>query len=294
VKDYGDMFDDDGLQFKWNASSLAAFLKCPRYYQLNTLEGWTLRDGDNVHLRFGSVYANALQRYYVSRHEGADREEAIREAVRLALIETWDGDGPWESSHPAKDRFTLIRTIVWYFEEFRDDLPIFEVDGHPAVEQPFSIEVDNGNVFVGTLDRGVLYSDAKFIMDQKTTGSAIGKYYFEGYKPDTQMSMYTFAGRAVFDTPIKGVIIDAAQIMVSFSRFGRAITYRTDAELEEWYHDTLATIERAREMTRKQHFPMNPASCGNYGGCVFRRICSRSPEVRKQFLISDFEQKGKE
>ena len=33
---------------------------------------------------------------------------------------------------------------------------------------------------------------------------------------------------------------------------------------------------------------MNPSSCGNYGGCEFRHICSKSPQVREMFLKGDF------
>ena len=36
----------------------------------------------------------------------------------------------------------------------------------------------------GHLDRVVTYGGQKFVMDQKTTGSTIGPYFFDGFKPD--------------------------------------------------------------------------------------------------------------
>jgi hypothetical protein len=33
---------------------------------------------------------------------------------------------------------------------------------------------------------------------------------------------------------------------------------------------------------------MNLSACGNYGGCPFRELCSRSPKVRENFLKSDY------
>ena len=33
---------------------------------------------------------------------------------------------------------------------------------------------------------------------------------------------------------------------------------------------------------------MNDTACDKFGGCKFRSICSKSPQVREQFLRSDF------
>jgi hypothetical protein len=83
-------------------------------------------------------------------------------------------------------------------------------------------------------------------------------------------------------------MIDAAQIAVGFSCFERGFTFRTKDQLDEWYDDTMQQIEYARKMTRENHFPKNPAACGNYGGCEFRSVCSRYPGVRPQMLKADF------
>ena len=102
------------------------------------------------------------------------------------------------------------------------------------------------------------------------------------------MSQYTFAGKIIFGVPVKGVIIDGAQIAVGFSRFERYMTMRTESQLTEWYDESMALIERTREHTRENFCPMNRTACGNYGGCEFRDACSRPPEIREQFLKSDF------
>jgi len=202
-----------------------------------------------------------------------------------------EGGKPWDSMHNLKTRESLIRSIVWYLDHFSDEpLPIvLSPEGVPLVEHSFLLPVDNGIVFSGHLDRVVNYSDGIWIMDQKTTGSTISPRYFDSYNPDHQMSMYSFAGKAIFATPVTGVIIDAAQIAVGFTRFERGFTTRTVAQLDEWYDDTMELIEATRTATRNQHFRHNPMSCGNYGGCPFRGICGRSPEVREQFLKGGFD-----
>ena len=197
----------------------------------------------------------------------------------------------WVSDHNTKTRENLIRTIVWYLEQFGPDDAVSTLilsDGSAAVEHSFALPVDDGIIFAGHLDRMGIYSGDTYVQDQKTTGTTITQRYFEGFNPDTQMSMYTFAGKIIFGIPVKGVIIDAAQIAVGFSRFERGFTFRVDAQLNEWYDHTMYHIETARRATKENYFPMNRSSCGNYGGCEFRDICSRAPSVREQFLKGKF------
>lgn len=302
-------WDDEGLQYAWDATSISTAQTCLRKYEFQRL-GWR-KKGLNANLRFGQHYATALEHYYKHVHSGMDPEDAIDEVVLEALKDTWDTQivdadmaeilqmeqgteysGPWESGDNLKNRENLIRTIVWYVDHFKDDpAPVITLsDGKPAVEYSFSLEVDNGIVFAGHIDRLVTYADNPYVMDQKTTRNTIGPFYWKGFKPNTQMSMYTFAGQAIYGSPVKGVIIDAVQIAVGFSRFERGFTFRTPSELDEWYDNTMYWIETARTATQNQEFHMNPESCTKYGGCPFQSVCEKSPDVRLNFLKADFEQ----
>lgn len=316
-------FDAEGVQHGWDATSITLAQTCLRKYYYQMLEGWTGR-GLSVHLRFGQHYATALEHYFKWRAEGADEQQALLKTVRETLLDTWDretcsacnGSGyvehesgetmpciecgatgkteghPWDSLHTLKSRENLIRSIIWYVDHFSDDpTPVVILsDGRPAVEHSFQLPVDNGITFSGHLDRLVTYADKPWIMDQKTTTSTLSPHYYQQFKPNTQMSMYSFAGKAVFGVPVAGVIIDAAQIAVGFTRFERGFTTRTESELNEWYDGTMHNIELARTATREKYFPMNPSSCNNYGGCPFIQVCSKPPEVRLQFLKADFDQ----
>jgi hypothetical protein len=139
------------------------------------------------------------------------------------------------------------------------------------------------------LDRLVDYSDKIYIQDQKTTGSTISPRFFSNYQMDSQISgMYPFAGRAIFNLPVKGVMIDGAQIAVGFTRFERGFIFADEASLNEWYDDSMYHIEAARKATTENHFPRNRSSCHKYGGCQFLGICSASPHVRENFLKAEF------
>lgn len=295
-------FDAEGVQFAWDSTSLKLAETCLRKYQYKMILGWQ-PERKSVHLLFGGWYASALESYYKYVAEGMSEDDALIEVVHEALIETWvfdtDEDGepitdsgqPWVSDHNTKTRENLIRTIIWYIDQFGEDdscKTVILSNGKPAVEHSFRIEIDNGLLFCGHLDRLVEYGGKVYIQDQKTTQSTISPRYFEGYNPDSQMSMYTFAGKALFSLPIKGIMIDAAQIAVGFTRFERGFSFRDDTQLDEWYDNSMYHIEAARTATRENHFPLNPSSCNNYGGCEFRHICSKAPQHREQFLKGDF------
>jgi hypothetical protein len=137
----------------------------------------------------------------------------------------------------------------------------------------------------------VEFSGGFYVMDRKTTGSTLGGYYFDGFNPDNQMSLYSLAGRCVYNTPVRGVILDAAQVAVGFTRFDRGFTYRTEAQLNEWLRDLGYWLDQAERYAADEYWPMNDKSCHNYGGCPFRGVCSKDPAVRESFLESDFERR---
>lgn len=285
----------DGVQYVWSATTIKMAETCLRKYQYEMIEGWHSKS-QSAHLIFGGHYATAIEHYYKACAEGASKQEATRLVVREALVATWNFETgkPWQSDHNLKNRENLIRSIIWYLDHFSDDqaLPVTIASGVPAVELNITLPVDDDIILAGHLDRLAEFADNLYVMDQKTTGTTISAKYFEGFSPDTQMSLYTFLGKASFGIPVKGVIIDAAQIAVGFTRFERGFTFRTEGQLNEWYDSAMHHIQAAQRATRENYFPMNPSACGNYGGCPFRTVCSRDAGARKNFLAADFVQGG--
>lgn len=283
------------IQYAWDSTSLGYIKECPRKYYLTMIQGWRSK-GESVHLTFGIHFHKALELFDKARADGADYEQATDVAVKYTLSATAD----WSSDHPKKNRETLLRTIIWYLEEYREDqiTTIILADGKPAVELSFKMDTGVATPQVGTtylltghMDRLVNFGSDLFVMDRKTTGGTIGSYYFDQYSPDNQMSLYTLAGRIVYDMPVSGVIIDAAQVAVGFSAFGRGITMRSNGQLDEWLGDFRQWLFTAESYVEAGHWPMNEKSCNNYGGCVFKGICNKDPSVREVFLATDFEKK---
>lgn len=277
----------DGRQYAWNSTTLGLGKECLYKYKLAVIDGWSPRSLNN-NITFGHWYAAALESYHKLRAQDIPHDEAVHYLVRTTLqsIKGWEGDN-------IKNPQTLIRSIVWYLEEFKDDpcKTVILTDGRPAVELTFQFEYSTDITFCGHLDRVVEYAGDYYIQDQKTTGASLGSYYFKRYSPDNQMSLYTVAGQVIWKLPVKGVMIDAAQIAVGFTRFERGFAFRTPEQSEEWLADAEWHIHNIWEATLRNHFPQNDKACMNYGGCQFLAVCSKSPQVREEFLKTDFEKR---
>ena len=142
----------------------------------------------------------------------------------------------------------------------------------------------------GHLDRVVNFANNLYVMDHKTSMSTLGPYYFNQWSPSNQMTLYTYAGNVVLHSPVKGVIISAAQIKLEEpNAFQRGMTYRTPDQLAEWTDDLRFWLRQAEAFATANYWPQNDTSCGKFGGCKFREVCSKSPQVRNTYLASSFD-----
>jgi hypothetical protein len=93
----------------------------------------------------------------------------------------------------------------------------------------------------------------------------------------------------VLDSPVRGVIIDAVQILKEKPHhFARGFTYRTEEQLQEWVDGLQYWFATAETYAKENYWPMNDTACDKFGGCMFRGICSKDPGVRQAFLDSNF------
>jgi len=305
------------IQYAWDSTSLGYLKTCPRLYQYIIIEGWGSRE-ESVHLRFGSEYHTAIEQYDKAKAAGATHKAAMHDAIRELVRRTID----WkvDTTTPAgkyKNRLTLLEIVIDYLDNFKDDAAetYIRENGAAAVELSFRFELDwgpqhkqefYGDKFVdkkmeigqpyllcGHLDRVVNFNDSLFVMDHKTSKTTIGDYFFDQFAPNNQMTLYALAGKVVINSPISGVIIDAAQILLEKPHsFKRGMTYRTPDQLDEWLDDLSQWLSQAEAYAVNNYWPMNDTACDKYGGCKFREICAKSPSVRERFLRSEFRQEA--
>ena len=284
----------NGSQFAWDATSLELAQTCMRKYYYRMILNIAPR-AESVHLLFGGIYASSLEFFYHQRALGLSIDDALRVTIRHAMQASWsvEENTPLTFDDQNKTRFNLIRSLVWYVDQFGEEsstgITTYHLaSGKPAVELSFTLEFSEDILYCGHLDRVVEFAGGLYWMDQKTTKTTITPRYFEQFKPHNQFMGYTWAGQTILHSPIKGGIVDAAQIAVGFTRFERQPITFTKDQLEEWRENTMLTIARARELTEAGRFPMNLSACGNYGGCPYRILCQRSPSVRDRFIEGHF------
>lgn len=292
------------LQLAWDSVSAGALKKCPRYYELTIIEGYSSGSFANDDAQFGIWIHSACETYEKERARGVDHETAILNGTYYLLINTWDfiRKRPWLSSVAVKTRKTLIRTFILYCDNYVDD-PIktyMLANGEPAIELSFRIdlsEVDgtftapDGNSYLlcGHLDKVGYRGDGDgYIVDKKTTAYELDNPYFQQYCPENQISIYSLAGRIAALSEIKGVIIDGIQVLAGGTRFKRQEIPLETAQLTEWLTDFSYKLRENERYVADDYWPMNDKACG-YGRmqCRLRGICSRPP-VERQDLLNTF------
>ena len=210
----------------------------------------------------------------------------------------------WVPIDKKKNRYSLIRLVVWYTEEQPEDdasgglSPVQLPDGTPAVELRFALPLPfvskgfsgyRGNerfLLAGYLDGIKTHSGAKFIADYKSTGSSLGKAFYARYAPSVQMDTYDLAGSILYpDEELRGVLIEGMQMLVGGVRFGIGPLYHNDAQRAEWLAEIGGVLKLAEGYAEADYWPMNRASCAM---CNFKGICSKDPGSRKMYLEAEF------
>lgn len=309
------------IQYAWDSTCLGALKTCPRLYYYQIIEGWQARD-ESIHLRFGIEYHKTLEEYDRHRAAGMKHKKAMREAIRDLMIRVhdWKVDEDTKAGN-YKNKRSIVAICIDYFDKFDGHDPAktyIKADGKPAVELSFRFELDWGPeaayikddsemlgihrprirddysqpyLLCGHLDRVVEFTDHLFVMDRKTSTTTLSEYYFNQYTPNNQMTLYTIAGKVILDTPINGVIIDGAQVLIEKPHdFQRGFTYRTQEQLDEWLGDLRYWFGLAETFATAKYWPMNDTACDKFGGCRFREVCSKAPKVRPIYLKSNFVQ----
>lgn len=285
------------LQLLWDSTSLGTLKECPRKYYYTMIEGWQSKKEAGP-LTFGIWYHIGIETYHKVVAETGDHQHAVREMVKRCMRLSWGVT----LEDPLRTRWNLIRTLVWHCTTFGQN-DVFKTyirdDGTAAAELSFKfdlgIEAPTGETYAaaGHLDRVAEFAGKLWVLDAKTTTTTLNESYFKRYNPDNQMSLYTLAGQVVLHEPVAGVLIDAAQIAVNFSRFDRHQVPRTKGHIHEWHRELLWWIDQAAQMAERAAeiddpvaaYPQNDKSCFL---CGFKEVCSRDPKVRHSVLSTSF------
>lgn len=300
------------LQTVWDSSSLGTYLRCPRRYFYTYVCNLRPKT-ESYDLVFGGLFHIAMEEYHLERQTRGHNEAQVK-GLQALLEASWSHseskNSHWKSDSPNKNLWNCIRAFIWHTEHFALE-PDFNTTilGKKllAVELPFTFDLDlkvNGFAasYCGHLDRVVDTGSGRWVVDYKTTTKTLTSSYFDTYNPSTQLPGYAVAASIVFHEPVQGVIIDAIQVGVDFTRCGRSHLRLGAERADEWMHNahdwvedamltaTRATLEPASSLAdfatkNAKHWKMNTESCFI---CPFKEVCRSTPSVRGFILEAEF------
>ena len=297
------------LRRVWDATTLSDFLKDPASYYLKRVKGWS-PIFPRPPLVYGVMLQGGLERYDKIRATGSS-DDGLEAAIEYAVEEAKHPLGFEYSLDEISREFgkdnqknhrtlkTLLRTFVWYQQEYggdEDSARILLMNGEPAVEVPFRIPLPiktpygENYILAGHMDAAVDLFGNKFVLERKHTLTTLSKYYFDGWKANTQFSTYAMVGSAVLGEQVDGILLDAVQVGVSFSRFHRREILRTKGQQDEFLNNIMLWIKQAEYMAENDHWPINEGGLSMYGGSSFRKILTLDPAHREQYLHENFKQ----
>lgn len=290
-------------------TQLSAFMRCPRYYYYAHVEHLAPARLPEP-LGFGLALARGQEVWHAERARGAEFLPALRKAIREACIVARDLEwapedaenahaSPWLFSSSTRSLETLLRTLVWYADRYREDAFRVLVAPHtnkPAVELSFSLDLSPSLVFCGHMDRVGEFGGSVLVGECKHTTGNIGSFYFGSFQHDAQTTGYVWAAKAL-GLPAVGVVLDASQVAVSFSRFHRDLIYKSAAQLQSWY-DTIREVGYEIAYTRDvlslgtpldRSFRKNYSACYARGPCPYLPLCSApSEDIRRAEVATSF------
>ena len=157
--------------------------------------------------------------------------------------------------------------------------------------------------FSGHIDRVVHFKDEVFVTDYKSSKYQLTLDWVRGFDMSTQFEGYYSAAHilasqpnSVFPSPPAGVLVDALQLGVNFTRFAR-FPLRYSASVADDFLSNLEALVRIKAETsaRLELWPREAESeCNAYrradgsGGCEFRPVCLAPPAARERELQQRF------
>lgn len=141
--------------------------------------------------------------------------------------------------------------------------------------------IEYGGIFDGLVE----FSGSVYVLEHKST-SQLGSYYFNQFKPNNQVTGYTWAAGLLSGRRVGGAIINAFGVYkTGATKFERQITTRSAADIAEWLNNVQRTCEMIRACELAEHWPMFTQSCTMYGACEFHGVHTLGSETERQRML---------
>lgn len=265
----------------WDSTMLSSAKSCWNKFFNEYIMHWKPKDL-SVHLHAGASFASGLEAaraaFYVEGKSAADSE-----ALGLGKLLTHYGDFECPADS-AKSAARMAGAMEFYFDNYplgADGAnPITLASGKRGIEISFSEPLPLAHpvtgdplLYCGRLDMAAHYAQGLFVEDDKTT-SQLGATWSKQWDLRSQFTGYCWGLWKCAGIKPNGVLVRGVSILKTKYDTQQAITYRSDAQIEEWYQVTLDTIQEALARWKSGYWRKTlDHACSEYGGCAFRQPC---------------------
>jgi len=291
---------EGNIQLIWNPSQFDDIQKCEYYYKLRNIDRWGKPRLAATPAGFGTAVHAILSKYDASISNltlaGFSRQQVWEKAQRIALMDAaLEAPKMIDNTDKRRTPEALIRTVIWYTEQYKDDnmttLLLEGPDGPiPALEVRIPPTPLNDRYYWGgIIDKIGVIDEKNYIVDRKTTTTTVDSSYFVNrFTPDNQITGYMWSLQEGLGIEIAGFIIEAIQLMADSCRIVRFPVPRNPQQIEDWKFNAIKTMERAEYCAKDNYWRDQFPSCSLYGGCEFRGICSVAKSLHNAYLESSF------
>lgn len=250
---------------------------CMRKYFFAIVLGMNPRGDPMPYFAFGSAYhkfREVLEISYRDNPNGTPYKDALIAAVKYWGEATGGKEPQLGTKWDFLTRARLMKSCEVAYDKWKEEKKQGKIEVL-AIEQPFNVELGEGEYTSGRFDQIVRWNGKVWGRDFKTS-SKEGAFYARGLDPNDQFTRYTYAEQQLAGTKVEGQIIE---VLYNSKKEGPRVTpylsTRTQWQLEDWKADEMfmrETIARAREQDR---WPKQEHNCSF---CQFHSVCKMGSE----------------
>ena len=283
-------------------------MHCRRYHLFSNEWHLTSKE-EKPALTYGSAIHEALYHWY--NRDGED--VSLKAFIKRCRVPGANIDLELDAAKGSKQRYSIqwgIYLLQKYFEENPVEADPFETvtdsDGKPYLEIGFAVNAGEG-IFVGKIDRIARYKETGdlYIIDHKTTRSALNQWYWTQFNPNNQFTSYMWGVSELLGEMPVGCVINAVRVY-QFATMKAGETLKEKVFARSWIKPTFEQVQdRAKEIretiidlkaarTRgiNAFYKNAPAACTMWGGCSFLPICSsRTADVAQLIAAGSYKTK---
>lgn len=260
---------------------------CLRKYFFSIVLGMNPRGDPMPYFAFGSAYHKFREVLELSHKAGSETpyKEALIAAVKYWGEATGGKDPQLGTKWDFLTRARLMKSCEVAFEAWQKEKALKKIEVL-AVEQPFNVEIKDGEFTSGRFDQIVRFNGKIYGRDFKTS-SKEGQFYSRGLDPNDQFTRYTYAEQKLAGQRVEGQIIE---VLYNSKKEGPRVTpylsTRTQFQLDDWEADEIfhrETLVRAREQDRWPKQEHNCSFCQFHSVCKMGSAASQAAKLRQEF-----------